>query len=215
MTYEELQKANASIKTTPIKDKDYAEVNQRIKAFRMLYPEGFIRTTLLSDEDGVCMFKAEVGYTAITNSDSYTDAVDVVMGTGHAYEKEGSTFINKTSYIENCETSAIGRALGMCGFGIDTAVASAEEVQTAIINQDGDTPVLVPTEQDKDSVATTAQVEQIEKMCKRDKIAAPYIASLYNKTSLDGLTRLQAYSVVNSWRKFKDKYDSEQGIPFK
>ena len=35
---------------------------------------------------------------------------DVLVATGHAYEKEGSSFINKTSYIENCETSAIGRA---------------------------------------------------------------------------------------------------------
>ena len=42
---------------------------------------------------------------------------------------------NKTSYIENCETSAVGRALGMCGFGIDTSIASAEEVQNAMANQ--------------------------------------------------------------------------------
>ena len=49
--------------------------------------------------------------------------------------KENSSFINKTSYIENCETSAVGRALGMAGIGIDTAVASAEEVQNAINNQ--------------------------------------------------------------------------------
>ena len=58
-----------------------------------------------------------------------------LLGSGHAYEKEGSTFINRTSYIENCETSAVGRALGMCGFGIDTSIASSEEVQNAILNQ--------------------------------------------------------------------------------
>ena len=52
-----------------------------------------------------------------------------------AYEKEGSTFINKTSYIENCETSAWGRALGNLGIGIDTSIASAEEVQNAVLNQ--------------------------------------------------------------------------------
>lgn len=62
----------------------------------------------------------------------------MVLGTGTAYEKEGSTFINKTSYIENCETSAVGRALGMAGFGIDTSIASAEEVQNAIANQGTD-----------------------------------------------------------------------------
>lgn len=126
--YEDIKKANESIQTTAIKGKDYAEVNQRIKAFRMVYPTGFINTELMSNENGVCIFRAEVGY---------FDEVEngKILGVGTAYEKEGSSFINKTSYIENCETSAVGRALGMAGFGIDTSVASYEEVQTAIENQ--------------------------------------------------------------------------------
>ena len=44
ITYEDIQKANETIKTTDIKGKEYAEVNQRIKAFRMLYPQGVIET---------------------------------------------------------------------------------------------------------------------------------------------------------------------------
>jgi hypothetical protein len=129
MTFEELQKANQSIATTNIKGKEYAEVNQRIKAFRMVYPEGCIKTELVSNEDGVCVFKAEV-----------YDGENLI-GTGHAYERESSSFINKTSYIENCETSAVGRALGMCGFGIDTSVCSAEELNNAIINQEASKPI--------------------------------------------------------------------------
>ena len=125
MNYEELKKANETILTTDIQGKKYAEVNQRIKAFRMCYPEGLIHTEMLSNENGVCIFEAKV-YTAQRE----------LLAVGHAYEKEGSTFINKTSYIENCETSAIGRALGIAGFGIDTSVASAEEVENAIANQD-------------------------------------------------------------------------------
>lgn len=132
VTYEDIKKANDVIKTTDIKGKDYAEVNQRIKAFRMLYPTGTISTEMLSNEGGVCIFKATVGYT--TDEDQFC-----ILATGTAYEKEGSTFINKTSYIENCETSAVGRALGMAGLGIDTSVASAEEVQNAIANQNRDT----------------------------------------------------------------------------
>ena len=58
------------------------------------------------------------------------------LGSGTAYEKEDSTFINTTSYIENCETSAVGRALGFAGFGIDVSIASAEEVGNAILNQE-------------------------------------------------------------------------------
>ena len=124
MKYLDLAIANETIKTTDIKGKDYAEVNQRIKAFRMVYPQGTIQTQMISNENGVCIFQARI-----------YDDFNRLLGTGTAYEKEDSSFINKTSYIENCETSAVGRALGMCGFGIDVSVASAEEVQNAINNQ--------------------------------------------------------------------------------
>lgn len=125
MKYLDLAIANETIKTTDIKGKGYAEVNQRIKAFRMVYPQGMIKTNIESIVDGICVMRAEI----------YTED-GILLGTGTAYEKEDSSFINKTSFIENCETSAVGRALGMCGFGIDVSVASAEEVQNAINNQD-------------------------------------------------------------------------------
>jgi uncharacterized protein (DUF3820 family) len=125
ITFNDIQRANVSIQTTDIKGKEYAEVNQRIKAFRMVYPTGTIATQMLSNENGVCIFKANV-----------CDEKGYLLGTGTAYEKENSSFINKTSYIENCETSAVGRALGMAGFGIDTSVASADEVMNAINNQE-------------------------------------------------------------------------------
>ena len=114
------------LKTVDIKGTAYVTVNERIKAFWELYPHGRILTQLISNVDGICVFKAEI----------YTDKEDIrPSATGYAYEKENSTFINKTSYIENCETSAIGRALGIKGIGIDTSVASAEEVTTAMENQ--------------------------------------------------------------------------------
>lgn len=131
ITYDQIAVANSIISTTRVQNKDYAEVNQRIKAFRLLYPQGFIQTHIESIEDGVCVMTAAVGYYD-------EDGGMVVLGTGTAYEKENSSFINKTSYIENCETSAVGRALGMAGIGIDISVASAEEVQNAILNQEAD-----------------------------------------------------------------------------
>ena len=103
----------------------------------MVYPDGFIKTELLGNENGVCIFKAVVGFrTFHISEDDIKISNEITLGTGTAYEKENSTFINKTSYIENCETSAVGRALGMAGFGIDTSVASAEEVQNAIMQQE-------------------------------------------------------------------------------
>lgn len=124
MNYNDLKKANESVRTMNIKGKDYAQVNERIKVFRMLFPEGFILTDMVSNENGVCVFRAKVGYD------------EKVLATGTAYEVESANYINKTSYIENCETSAVGRALGMLGIGIDTSVASADEVEVAISKQD-------------------------------------------------------------------------------
>lgn len=135
ITYEKIEEANKKMTAVDIKGKLYMEVNQRIKAFRMVYPTGFIITDMISNENGVVIFNAQVGYYENEkNENTVSDAH--ILGTGTAYEKENSSFINKTSYIENCETSAVGRALGMAGFGIDTSVASAEEVQNAINNQE-------------------------------------------------------------------------------
>lgn len=128
ITYEQIKAASDGILTTNIKGKEYAAVNGRINAFRRLFPQGFITTEIVSLDAGVVVMKASCGY--------YEDGQAVVLGTGMAYEREGSSNINKTSYIENCETSAVGRALGMAGLGINAAVASSEEVQNAIKQQE-------------------------------------------------------------------------------
>jgi hypothetical protein len=169
ITFEDLQKANSAITTTNIKGKEYAEVNQRIKAFRMVYPEGFINPKMVSNEGGVCVFKAKVGY--------YDDnGLPKVLGTGHAYEKESSSFINKTSYIENCETSAVGRALGMAGFGIDTSVCSAEELGNALAQQEANAPI------------TKAQVGRIIMLAKEKGSEVADICAYFNVDSLDDMT---------------------------
>lgn len=156
MKYEDLVRVNKDIKTTDIRGKAYAEVNQRIKAFRMLFPNGTIETEVLSIQDGVVVMKATI-----------KDEVGSVLGTGHAYEKEGSSNINRTSYIENCETSAVGRALAMVGLGIDTSVASMEEVANAIEQQQAE---LIRPEQKaeilKELNRTGVTLKQIEEMFK-------------------------------------------------
>ena len=107
-----------------IQGKDYITVNERVKEFRKLHPQGQILTQIMANADGQILFQAKV-------------IVDgVLVATGHAKEVEGSTFINKTSALENSETSAVGRALGMYGIGIDTSIASAEEVGNAVKQQE-------------------------------------------------------------------------------
>ncbi len=117
MEYSELEKINKKLKKTDIKGKDYIEVNQRILGFRQLYPNGSIETEIINMQDGIVTIKAIV-------KDN-----EKILATGHAQEKEGNSFINKVSYIENCETSAVGRALGILGIGTDTSVRSFEEMQ--------------------------------------------------------------------------------------
>ena len=94
INYENIQSANETIKTTDIKGKDYAEVNQRIKAFRMVYPTGTIETEMVSNEKGICVFRAKVGYTrtVIDIEKGILSDVYTLLGTGTAYEKENSTF---------------------------------------------------------------------------------------------------------------------------
>ena len=109
-----------------IQGKEYITVNERIKEFRKLHPNGQILNQVMANADGQVMFQCKI-------------IVDgVLVATAHAYEKEGSSFINKTSYIENCETSAVGRALGLFGICIDTSIASADEVSNAVKQQKED-----------------------------------------------------------------------------
>ena len=138
MNWEGLKKVNSSLETMDIKGKDYVEVNKRVMAFRELEPNGSIVTDIISLENGVVVMKAIV-----------TDGDGKILGTGLAYEKESSSFINKTSYIENCETSAVGRALGFCGIGITTSIASAEEVANAIKQQNEQKNDTKPKKQEK------------------------------------------------------------------
>ena len=121
--------SNYKFKTTNIRGKQYVEVNERIKFFRQedQYKNWGIHTEFPMLTDAECMCRA-----SIVDADGHTIAV------GHAHEVKGASNINKTSYVENCETSAVGRALAMLGIGIDVSIASANEVQDAIAKQDSE-----------------------------------------------------------------------------
>lgn len=176
ITFEQIMKANEGLTGIDVKGKNYIMVPQRVKAFRMLYPDGFIHTDLISLQDGVCVMQTKVGY--------YEDGKEVVLGTGMAYEKETNGYINKTSYIENCETSAVGRALGFLALGIDGGgICSAEELANAINNQDKDFPKQVnsvqevPKRQDrKDAPAVATVVASVPGSKPKDPVK-DYIAN--------------------------------------
>ena len=109
--------------TVNIHGKEYKTVAERVNdAHDKTKGKLSISTDLVSWEDGVVIVKATID-------------IDGNIFTGHAYEREDSTQINRTSALENCETSAIGRALAAAGFG-GTEYASANEVENAIHQQD-------------------------------------------------------------------------------
>ena len=123
MEYSDIARVNSEIKMMNLKGKDYAMVAERVTAFRKLYPDGFIFTKILKADGDEILMEAEAGYYK-------DDGSKVVFGTGHAHEIRGKGSIaNATSFIENCETSAVGRALGFLGLGInDGNISSVEEM---------------------------------------------------------------------------------------
>lgn len=136
MEYKRLQEVNERLKPILIErkdrktgqtvSKDYNTVDQRIQGFRELYPNGSIQTEIISFEKSVDNGK-ESGV-VLMKATAYDDDGRIIA-TGHALEKESASYINQTSYIENCETSAVGRCLGIIGIGLTEAVASAEEIK--------------------------------------------------------------------------------------
>ena len=112
------------MKTVDIKGKPYVMVHERIKYFNDTHPDCGLETKIVSDDGSAVTIKATI-----------KDKDGRVLATGHAQEIKGNGFINEFSHIENAETSAVGRCLGMMSIGIDASIASADEVSTAILNQ--------------------------------------------------------------------------------
>lgn len=125
ITWEAISKAVEPMKTLDFKGKGYATVPERVKAFRAICPGGSIVTEIVSLTDSMVIMKSTVA-----------DEDGKVLSTGMAFEKPDSSYINKTSFIENCETSAVGRALGFIALGIDASMCSAEELANALHQQE-------------------------------------------------------------------------------
>jgi hypothetical protein len=117
VSYEQIEKANNEIYAMKIGNKDYATVNERVKAFRKVYPTGSIENKIEELRDDYVRISTII-----------RDENGDVIATGTASEtKKG--MVNGTSMLENCETSSVGRALGFAGFGIDNSIASGEDVE--------------------------------------------------------------------------------------
>ena len=109
-------------KAVDIKGKKYVLVSDRVLYFNETYPNGSISTELLSPYDSdLIVIKATV------RPDLSQERVFI----GHSQAKVGDGYINKTSALENAETSAVGRALAFMGIGVIESIASADEINKA------------------------------------------------------------------------------------
>lgn len=111
------------LKGVNIHSKEYKSVNIRIKVFREFFPNYSLTSDILLYSDNACRVKASV-----------ISPAHRVMATGHAEEDKNTNHINKTSMLENCETSAWGRALANFGLQGDE-LASANEVERALAKE--------------------------------------------------------------------------------
>ena len=103
---------------------DYVTVAERIEKFYQRHENGRIVTHIVEHdaERGFILMRAEI----------YRSADDALpAATGHAYEFKSEGYVQRTSYIEVCETSSVGRALAMAGFEVRRGIASREEMEKA------------------------------------------------------------------------------------
>lgn len=201
MTAEDIKNVNETLKTIDIRGKGYVQVPERVKAFRSICPNGSIQTEIVNLENGTVTMKSSV-----------MDENGKILGTGFAQEKEGSTNINKTSFIENCETSAVGRALGWCGIGIDASMASAEEVANAILNQGKEEKKPEEPKQETDPKKTRVTENQVGKLIKKleaDAIPVGVITELYKVKKLPELSVFKLQNIYENWDKIKAKAEEK------
>jgi hypothetical protein len=108
--------------TVKIHGKEYKTVALRIQEFREKHPDFTIQTELVEANDVLVVMKATISMGP------------QVIATGYAEEVRTASKINRTSALENAETSAVGRALAFFGLG-GSEIASADEVANAITQQ--------------------------------------------------------------------------------
>lgn len=175
-----------------IRGKSYQTVAKRVQDFRELHPALSLITEILHRDEQCVVMVARV-----------LDEQGRLLATGHAEEYRKASEINKTSALENCETSAIGRALAAFGLG-GTEFASADEVARAVSGAKG-TPhdaggVISPTQEawkrcDEDTQRFLRQVAQSVVNAMPD---APAALELLEMADLDADRKAALWSLLDS-----------------
>jgi len=169
----------------------YETVEDRLARFWADHPSGRVATSIYFYDDTRVVFRAEVYFDA--EQDMYP------AGVGHAEEIRGATPVNKTSHVENGETSAIGRALANCNYAPKGARPSREEMQKVVNGNVPPEPVPAPV---KAPLATHAQIGKLSALLmgmniERDK-RIMFVSTAINReiNDLSELTKMEASRVI-------------------
>jgi len=157
-----------NIPTVNIKGKKYSTVNERLKHLLQYFPEARFNEEILFHDNERVIVKTEL----------YIG--DTIFSVGTAEEWRNSSFINKTSALENCSSSALGRCLAAFGLS-GSEYASAEELVNALNNQNTNTQ------------STTKKVsieDEIKKQTTETKLTALYSNWKKNNNSDDKIEKL-------------------------
>ena len=142
-----------------IHGKEYKTVAKRVDEFRKKYESKMaIITSVVSIDEMTVVVKAEI-----------LDENQRVIATGFAEENRQASMINKTSALENCETSAIGRALANFGLA-GGEYASADEVASAIQKQDKSNQSRIDFQELRDEAKMIDDLESLQDLYKRIKV---------------------------------------------
>jgi hypothetical protein len=152
-----------------IRGKEYHTVSKRVSDFREKFGLSHGITTEILGNDEIVTIRA----TITDRSDGF------VVATGTAEERRGSSQINKTSALENAETSAIGRALAALGIG-GTEFASADDVQRV----------------QRPDLASGKAIAKINDLLAKTKTDAAKVCAAYKVESLDAMTATQAAAAI-------------------
>ena len=172
------------MKSINIKGKDYVLVNERVKEFRKIYGnEMAINCEIVNFNENSVLMRAEI-----------KDKDGRILAVGHAHETANSSMINKTSMFENCETSAVGRALGFLGIGIDASIASADEVALAVGLQEMSEKQT--QKKGDDSEAKRAEILRLIKETNSDMAAFLAFFKVYSVDEINGVNLQRAINML-------------------
>lgn len=198
------------LESIPLGKSEYVMVKTRLQYFRKHYEHATIDTDHVHFDGESVMCKAKI----------YVDGK--LVATGMAHEEKSKNHINATSFVEVCETSAVGRALGMMGIGITNSVATYDEVKNAIEQQEANekanelleykaeslsSKLMIAIEQDDEQGIT-----EVEKDYRGDKALATKVRLALTPEHLEYMAERKERKSLESKEKAKAKHDKNVAL---